>query len=53
MTRHQYGMSSLVSQTSFCGETFGGVAWLRASTALLRLFGPTGVVIIKFQPCSP
>ena len=25
MTRHQYGISALVSQTSFCGETSGGV----------------------------
>ena len=26
--RHQYGISALVSQTSFCGETSGGV-WNR------------------------
>ena len=26
VTRHQYGMSALVSQTSFGGETTGGVA---------------------------
>ena len=26
MTRHQYGISALVSQTSFFGETSGGVA---------------------------
>ena len=26
VTRHQYGMSALVSQTSFRGETSGGVA---------------------------
>ena len=27
--RHQYGISALVSQTSFCGETSGGVAKCR------------------------
>ena len=26
VTHHQYGISALVSQTSFCGETVGGVA---------------------------
>ena len=26
MTRHQYGISALVSQTSFCGEIVGGIA---------------------------
>ena len=26
VTRHQYGISVLVSQTSFCGETSGAVA---------------------------
>ena len=26
MTRHQYGISALVSQTSFRGETGGGIA---------------------------
>ena len=29
MTRHQYGISALVSQTSFRGETVGGVAKFR------------------------
>ena len=29
MTHHQYGISSLVPQTSFRGETFGGVAKCR------------------------
>ena len=29
MTRHQYGISALVSQTSFRGETTGGVAKCR------------------------
>ena len=29
MTRHQYGISVLVSQTSFRGETSGGVAKCR------------------------
>ena len=30
VTRHQYGISALVSQTSFCRETCGGIAkcWL-------------------------
>ena len=26
VTRHQYGISALVSQTSFCGEIIGGIA---------------------------
>ena len=26
VTRHQYGIFTLVPQTSFCGETSGGVA---------------------------
>ena len=29
MTRHRYGISALVSQTSFRGETSGGVAKCR------------------------
>ena len=29
VTRHQYGISALVSQTSFCGETGGGVGKCR------------------------
>ena len=29
VTRHQYGISALVSQTSFQGETVGGVAKCR------------------------
>ena len=29
VTRHQYGISTLVSQTSFRGETSGGVATCR------------------------
>ena len=29
VTRHQYGISALVSQTSFGGETSGGVAKYR------------------------
>ena len=32
---HQYGISALVSQTSFCGETVGGVA-------KCQLFSPAG-----------
>ena len=32
MTRHQYGISALVSQTSFRGETVGGVAKCRLFT---------------------
>ena len=43
MTRHQYEISALVSQTSFRGETVGGVAKSRqfsqASTTLASLFG--------------
>ena len=40
MTRHQYGISALVSQTSFRGQITSGVAkcrlfyWLRADKAL-------------------
>ena len=40
MTRHQYGISALVSQTSFRGETTGGVA-------KCRLFSPTNVSDIE------
>ena len=48
VTRHQYGISSLVSQTAFYGESVGGVAKCRlfsqASTVLARLFGPHTVL---------
>ena len=40
VTRHQYGISALVSQTSFRGETTGGVA-------KCRLFSPTNVSDIE------
>ena len=38
VTRHQYGISALVSQTSFRGETAGGVAKCRLfSQATVRV----------------
>ena len=38
VTRHQYGISAPVSQTSFRGETFGGVATCRLfSQAILTV----------------
>ena len=42
VTRHQYGISALVSQTSFRGETSGGVA-------KCRLFSPTTLMILKIE----
>ena len=37
VTRHQYGISTLVSQTSFCGETSGSVAecWLFSKASFM------------------
>ena len=32
VTRHQYGISALVSQMSFRGETSGGVCFLRLAS---------------------
>ena len=44
-TRHQHGISAIVSQTSFRGETIGGVAkWRLFSQAIaLRIFGACAV----------
>ena len=36
VTRHQYGISALVSQTSFCRETSGGVARCRLFSQATR-----------------
>ena len=54
MTRHQYGISALVSQTSFGGETSGSVAkcWLfsQARSALEAIvLRPGG----GESPCHP
>ena len=38
MTRHHYGISALVSQTSFRGETSGGVAKCRQCTQVSLYF---------------
>ena len=38
VTRHQYGISALVSQTSFRGETSGGVAKCRLFSQSILLF---------------
>ena len=48
MSRHQYGISVLVSQTSFRGETSGGVA-------KCRLFSPAsqGSSIFGSTPLLP
>ena len=37
VTRHHYGISALVSQTSFPGETSGGVAKCRLFSQAVRL----------------
>ena len=42
VTHHQYGISALVSQTSFRGETSGGVL-------KCRLFSPTTLMILKIE----
>ena len=41
VTRHQYGISALISQMSFGGETSGGIAkcWLFSQTSLLHSIG--------------
>ena len=38
LTRHQYGISAFVSQTSFRGETSGGVAKCRLFSQSILLF---------------
>ena len=38
MTRHQYGISALVSQTSFGGETSGSVAKCRLFSQAIITF---------------
>ena len=43
VTRHQYGISALVSQTSFCGETSGSVAKCRLISQASVLMRPWGV----------
>ena len=42
VTRHQHGISALVSQTSFGGETSGSVA-------KCRLFSQTTYVVLKLD----
>ena len=48
VTRHQHGISALVSQTSFGGETSGGVArgWLfsRQADSLIRVLSYTSYI---------
>ena len=41
MTRDQYGISALVSQTSFRGDTSGGVAkcWLSSQATFTKSLG--------------
>ena len=41
VTRHQNGISALVSQTSFRGESRGGVAKCRLFSQFLGNFPPT------------
>ena len=36
VTRHQYGISALVSQTSFHGETIGGLAKCRLFSQAIK-----------------
>ena len=43
VTRHQYGISALVSQTSFGGETSGSVAKFRLISQASVLMRPWGV----------
>ena len=51
MTRHQYGISELVSQTSFGGETSGGVAKCRLFSH--ATYAPTGVMSHNDDECEP
>ena len=50
VTRHQYGISALVSQTSFGGETSGDVAkgrlFFQADTVKFRKLAP-GLIFFK------
>ena len=52
VTRHQYGISALVSQTSFQGETSGGVAKCQLFSQA-SLFLPVDVVFIARFPSNP
>ena len=50
VTRHQYGISALVSQTSFSGETSGGVAKCRLfSQAIPQSERHAAYKIVKFR----
>ena len=44
---HQYGISALVSQTSFCGETVGGVA--KIMSAVFSSWINMGYIIILYH----
>ena len=46
LTRHQYGISTLISQTSFRGETSGGVAKCRLFSQATVLFTS---IVFKFH----
>ena len=49
MTRHQYGISALVSQTSFSGETSGSVAKCRLfSQAIPRVNALLPMKLLSF-----
>ena len=56
VTRHQYGISAFVSQTSFRGETSGGVAkcWLfsQANLGQLRVEMPRHLMRVSWQKGS-
>ena len=57
VTRHQYGISALVSQTSFCGGTVGGVANCRlfsqAINVLVLLYLVSSYSSGSSSPLSP
>ena len=48
VTRHQYGISALVSQTSFRGETSGGIAKCRLFSQTERLTTLRGLLSLTF-----
>ena len=51
VTRHQCGISALASQTSFCGETVGGVAKCRlfSQAKLLLVFSEPEMKRVRFS----
>ena len=49
VTRHQYGISALVSQTSFGGETSGSVAKCRLFSQAIRAQEHVECIIITSQ----